>query len=109
LIYRFAPQVQVFVDGRSDLYRQSAVLDDMNRIAQVQPAWSELLAKYEIGWMVLQRNEPLAHVALQSGRWTSVHADATAQVLVSQNLTKNLAKQVEVVGAPDQPQNSVRR
>jgi hypothetical protein len=105
LIYRFTPQVQVFVDGRSDLYRQSAVLDDMNRIAQVQPAWSELLAKYEIGWMVLQRNEPLAAVALQSGRWTSVHEDATAQVLVSQNL----AKQVEVVGAPNQPQNSVQR
>ena len=76
------------------------------RIAQVQPAWSELLAKYEIGWMVLQRNEPLADVALQSGRWTSVHEDATAQVLVSQNLAK---QQVEVVGAPNQPQISVQR
>lgn len=105
LIYRLTPQVQVFVDGRSDLYRQSTVLDDMNRIAQVSPAWSELLAKYEIGWMVLPRNEPLALVALQSGRWTSVHTDATAQVLVSQNL----AKQVEVVGAPDQPPNSYQR
>ena len=82
----------------------------MNQIAQVKPAWAELLAKYEIGWMVLPRNEPLALVALQSGRWTSVHTDATAQVLVSQNLTRKLAEQqVEVVGAPNQPLNSLQR
>jgi hypothetical protein len=84
LIYRFAPRVKVFVDGRSDLYRQSTVLDDMNRLAQVRPDWATILARYEIEWMVLQRDEPLSLMAQQSGQWQVAYADATAQVLIRQ-------------------------
>ena len=84
LIYRFAPRVKVFVDGRSDLYRQSTVLDDMNRLAQVRPDWAAILARYDIEWMVLQRDEPLSLMAQQSGQWQVTYADATAQVLIRQ-------------------------
>ncbi len=84
LIYRFAPRVKVFVDGRSDLYRQSTVLDDMNRLAQVRPDWAAILARYEIEWMVLQRDEPLSLMVQQSGQWQVAYADGTAQVLIRQ-------------------------
>ena len=84
LIYRFAPRVKVFVDGRSDLYRQSSVLDDMNRLAQPKADWAALLQRYDIGWLVLQRDEPLSLIAAQSGQWRVAYADDTAQVLLKQ-------------------------
>ncbi|MGH9850648.1 MAG: hypothetical protein ACREBD_12490, partial [Blastocatellia bacterium] len=70
------------VDGRSDFYRQGTVLDDVDQIALVKPRWSELLDKHDIRFMVLRRNEPLALIALASGRWRSVYEDSVAQVLV---------------------------
>jgi hypothetical protein len=82
LIYRLYPQFKVFVDGRSDFYRQGTVLDDVDRIALVRPQWSELLDKHDIRFMVLSRDEPLALIALASGRWRSVYEDTLAQVLV---------------------------
>ncbi len=82
LIYRLYPEFKVFVDGRSDFYRQGAVLEDVDRIALVDPQWSELLDRYEVQWMVLQRHEPLATVALMSGQWASIYEDSVAQVLI---------------------------
>ncbi len=43
LIYRLAPQIKVFVDGRSDFYRQSAVLDDMDQISNTKPGCKDCL------------------------------------------------------------------
>ncbi len=85
LIYRLSPQVKVFVDGRSDFYRQSTVLDEMDQISNAKPTWQGLLDKYGVGWMLLRRDEPLALLAQMSGQWVSVYNDATAQVLVRKN------------------------
>jgi hypothetical protein len=82
LIYRLHPQFKVFVDGRSDFYRQGSVLDDFDRIATIKPQWSGLLDKYDIRWMTLRRDEPLALIALASGRWQSVYEDSVAQILI---------------------------
>ncbi|HKQ75786.1 MAG TPA: hypothetical protein VJ810_18960 [Blastocatellia bacterium] len=82
LIYRLYPQFKVFVDGRSDFYRQGSVLDDYDRIATIKPQWSGLLDKYDIRWMTLRRDEPLALIALASGRWQSVYEDSVAQILI---------------------------
>ena len=81
LIYRLSPPVKVFVDGRSDFYRQSSVLDDYGRISEIKPEWQSLLEKYGIGWMLLRREEPLAIAAPLTGRWVSVYSDSTALVL----------------------------
>jgi hypothetical protein len=86
LIYRLYPQFKVFVDGRSDFYRQGTVLDDVDRIALVKPQWSELLDKHDVRWMVLRRNEPLALIATMSGRWQSVYEDTVAQILVRRSV-----------------------
>lgn len=82
LIYRLYPQFKVFVDGRSDFYRQGAALDDYDKIANVKPQWSELLDKYDIQWMTLRSDEPLALITLASGRWQGVYKDSVAQILI---------------------------
>lgn len=82
LIYRLYPQIRVFVDGRSDFYRHGPALDDYDKIIGVKPQWSELLDKYDIQWMTLSRDEPLALIAMASGRWQSVYEDSTARILI---------------------------
>ncbi len=82
LIYSLYPESRVFVDGRSDFYRQGTVLDDMDKIAFVRPQWQELLDKYAVDWMVLKRKEPLALIAVMSGKWAIIHDDPVAQVLM---------------------------
>ena len=89
LIYRLYPQFKVFVDGRSDFYRQGPVLEELMQIRSVRPQWAELLDKYDVQWMVLSRSEPLATVALMSGEWTRVHEDSVAQVLIRKGSTRS--------------------
>lgn len=81
LIYR---QFKVFVDGRSDFYRQGTVLEEMEKIDTVHPEWEQVLDERLIDWMLLKRGEALAQVALFSGKWRSIYEDSVAQVLVRQ-------------------------
>ena len=85
LIYRLYPKIKVFVDGRSDFYRQGRVLQDADELATVGPEWQKLLDQYRIQWMVLERDEPLALIAQMSGQWTSIYEDKTAQILTRKN------------------------
>ena len=82
LIYRLYPKYKVFVDGRSDFYRQGAVLDEADSIKLVKADWNELLDKHAVEWMLLKRGEPLAQVAVLSGKWASVYEDSISQVLI---------------------------
>jgi hypothetical protein len=82
LIYRLYPRVKVFADGRSDFYRQGRVLEDMIDLRLVRPSWQQILDRYDVQWMLLKRDEPLALIAEMSGRWTSLYRDDTAEILV---------------------------
>lgn len=82
LIYRFFPELKVFADGRSDLYRHGTVLDDMSSLSTLKPTWSEVLDRHDIKWMVLRHDEPLVSVTEISGKWNTVYEDKTARVVV---------------------------
>ncbi|HZS04132.1 MAG TPA: hypothetical protein VFD58_04785 [Blastocatellia bacterium] len=82
LIYRFYPRLKVFVDGRSDFYRTGPVFDESLRLATARPGWAEVLDKYDVRWMLLRTDEPLAAAAQATGRWVSLYRDNTAQILV---------------------------
>ena len=89
LIYRLYPQQRVFVDGRNDFYRQGTVLEDMDVISLVRSGWAEMLDRYDVQWMVLKRNEPLAQIAVLGGQWTRVYEDETAEVLTRKPVPRN--------------------
>jgi hypothetical protein len=82
LIYRFHGAVKVFVDGRSDFYRQGGVLIDYSRLMTAAPTWAALLRKHGVGWMVLMPGEALETVALTSGEWRLEYSDRAASLLV---------------------------
>src|SRR5262249_8204792 len=59
LIYRLHPQFKVFVDGRSDFYRQGSVLDDFDRIATIKTQRAELLDKNQLQRITPRPDQPL--------------------------------------------------
>jgi Flp pilus assembly protein TadD len=99
LIYRLYPQFKVFVDGRSDFYRQGTVLDEVASIELVKPnrpgspGWEELLEKRSVEWMLLKHGEALAQVAILSGKWVSVYEDSISQVLIRRVSTQETTPQ----------------
>ncbi|MGH9845662.1 MAG: hypothetical protein ACREEM_43695 [Blastocatellia bacterium] len=82
LIYRLYPKIKVFVDGRSDFYRQGDVLEMVDKLMFVRPQWQKTLADAGVTWMVLPRESPLALIAKMSGEWATIHQDQTAEILV---------------------------
>lgn len=82
LIYRLSPRVKVFFDGRSDFYRQGRVLDDALGIQQLKPDVAALLDRYDVQWMLLRKDEPLAAWARVGGAWQSAYRDETAELFV---------------------------
>ncbi|MBP6821810.1 MAG: tetratricopeptide repeat protein [Acidobacteria bacterium] len=105
LIYR---KFKVFVDGRSDFYRQGSVLDEMTKLESAG-SWSDLeevLDKRSIDWMLLKRGQALAQIALFSGKWASVYEDSISQVLIRKApiLTSSISRTV----SHNQPANGQR-
>ena len=82
LIYRFYPKMKVFIDGRSDFYRTGTVVDDYLRITNLKPDWAMLLDKYDVEWLLLKQEAPLAGAAKATGAWVSIYSDKTAELLV---------------------------
>lgn len=82
VIYRLYPRVKVFIDGRSDFYRQGRVLDDALAVLQLKPEVTELLDRYEVQWLLVRRDEPLAAWARARTDWQSAYRDETAEVFV---------------------------
>jgi hypothetical protein len=82
LIYRLHPRVKVFFDGRSDFYRQGRVLDDALAISSLKPEVAALLDRYEVRWLLVRRDEPLAAWARANEAWQSAYRDPLAEVFV---------------------------
>lgn len=72
------PDVPVFVDGRTDLYGDE-VLGDWITMVQAGEGWQEIVARYEINWVVLQPDRPvLGRLAING--WVLVYADEQAVI-----------------------------
>ena len=89
LIYRFYPQIKVFIDGRSDFYNSGPVLEDYEKLVKLDPSWSEVLDKYNVQWMLLENDDPLSMVAQISGIWERIYKDDYSQILIKKQISAN--------------------
>lgn len=81
LIWSLYPAAPVFVDGRTDLYALNGhVLDDYVQIHLARPGWQELLASYDIGHAVTEREGMLALALAEAEAWTLVYQDDLAVI-----------------------------
>lgn len=75
LMFRLYPQERVFMDGRNDLYGTFRA-EVYNRILETEPGWSEAwddaVARYDLGWALVDAEDPLATALARSPRWRRV-------------------------------------
>ena len=79
LIYRFYPDIHVFVDGRSDFYGsdlEQASLDVWN----VRYDWQQKLGRWGIDTVLAPAETPLAGALKESARWRVAYDDGSAIV-----------------------------
>jgi hypothetical protein len=79
LIYRSNGTMQVFFDGRSDLYG-AQFLKDYARITQVRPGWQDLWNRWQFTHALLPNDYPLIP-ALQQLGWRGLYTDRTCVLL----------------------------
>ncbi len=74
LMFRLYPEERVFMDGRNDLYLEFR--DQVyNRLRTAAPGWQNLwrrvVREYDIGWVLLDRKDPLVDRLLEDPGWIS--------------------------------------
>jgi hypothetical protein len=75
------PDVPVFIDGRSDFYRER-IIEDYFTISRVQPGWQDLVSSYGIDVMLIPSGSELAHQLASDPSWRTVHEDDQAAVFL---------------------------
>jgi hypothetical protein len=69
------PEYPVFVDGRTDIFEWTGVLDEYGKWATLQSPPTSLLNKYQIGFCLLPREAPMAVVLPLLQDWKDVYSD----------------------------------
>ena len=72
------PETSVFVDGRTDLYNDE-IISQWLQAYQGQPGWDEILQRWQVTWVLIEKDAPLRRLLEQSG-WTQLYADDLAVV-----------------------------
>ncbi len=107
LLYRLWPEHRVFIDGRSDFYGHK-LGEDMGRVLQARHDWAEILARYQIGAVLLRAGDPLASVLKLSPGWRLLHDDGAALVFQSVSPTARGRAAAETVHISN-PENPERK
>jgi hypothetical protein len=83
LIWSLYPDQPVFVDGRTDLYAfNSRVLEDYVNIHWARPGWLQVLADYDIGYVLTERLGLLDVAMSDTAGWERVYQDDVAVIYV---------------------------
>jgi hypothetical protein len=80
LLYRLWPEQQVFIDGQTDFYGE-ALSREYVQVESLQPGWEDILAKYNVDWVITQSGQPLEDGLLENG-WDVAYQDETTVILV---------------------------
>ena len=84
LVYKVAPGVPVFIDGRLDPYW--TLLDDYETLIRAAPGWEKLAAAYGIETALLPAGSPLAKALDADPDWKAVGTDGRAKLYARRGL-----------------------
>ena len=73
---------KTFIDGRSELFEQTGVLDAYMHITMLKPGAMQVLNGYGIRACLLQRDEPLSTVLASMPDWQKVYSDTVSALYV---------------------------
>jgi hypothetical protein len=77
-----APEHPVFIDGRSDVFEWTHVIDEYGDFATLAKPPSVLLDKYHISICLLSRQSPLTVVMGLLPQWRQVYSDNNSVIFV---------------------------
>ncbi len=81
LLYRLWPERRVFIDGQTDFYGE-ALTREYARIITAAAGWETTLARYNVQWVIIPPDVPLAAALSRSPAWTLTWEDETALIFV---------------------------
>jgi hypothetical protein len=77
-----APELPVFVDGRSDVFEETGVLADFGNWAMLQSSPAGLLDRYNINLCLLSKDSPMRFALPLLPGWSQVYSDNLSIVFV---------------------------
>jgi hypothetical protein len=80
-----------FIDGRGDLFERGGVLADYLHIMNLLPGAYGVLRNYDISVCLLNSNEALSIVLLESPDWNRVYVDRTSSIFVRREVSGRAA------------------
>lgn len=81
-----APELPVFIDGRTDLYRD--FLDEYTGAAFGGPQWRSVFARHDIGIALIEIASPLGDQLAAADDWNLAYQDAVASVYLRLQTTR---------------------
>ena len=86
LVYKVAPGVPVFIDGRLDPYW--TLIDDYETLIHAAPGWERLAAAYRIETALLPDGSPLAKALDANPKWKPVGTDGRVKLYARRDLKR---------------------
>ena len=81
IIYSAYPQYKVFIDGRIDIYNPK-ILSDYQRISNFENGWENVIEKYQIKWIIYDKDSPLSRYLLERKDWRLIYSDEVTNIFV---------------------------
>jgi len=81
LLLNLWPEQQVFMDGHTHIYGRK-LTREYEKVVTLSAGWEEILAKYDVSWVIVRGSTPLASALSASGNWETAYRDQTAVILI---------------------------
>jgi hypothetical protein len=79
LIYANYPEQRVFIDGRPDMYGPR-IFNDYVTVAELLPGWRDILNRYDVGVILVDRDGPLAAELSRDPQWNQLFVGPVERV-----------------------------
>jgi hypothetical protein len=80
LLLNLWPEQQIFMDGHTHIYGEE-LTREYEQIVTLNAGWEEILENYDISWIIVRTNSPLAKTLSTSSNWVISYRDQTAIIL----------------------------
>jgi len=81
VLYAGYPKHRVFIDGQTDFYGEELTKDYV-KVLSLEPDWEDILARYQIGWVLFPHQSPLSLMLARTPGWRLAYQDDTADIFV---------------------------
>lgn len=79
LLYQMWPEYNVFLDSQSDFYGED-LMREYDQIMNANDDWQNLLQKYDVDWLIIPSNSPLAGEISNTLTWEIIYSDNTSMI-----------------------------